>query len=83
MYIEAHGHAFHHCFWYYQPEQVLFSGDGLGFCFDELKKCPLLCTSPSQFDSVAWRKTVQKVQKMELKAIQPTHFKTFTKNFEK
>ena len=51
------GHAFHHCGFIF--EKVLFAGDGFGFGFSELNMCPLLCTSPSQFDSKAWGTTAQ------------------------
>lgn len=58
--IHTAGHAFHHCMWYHLPSKTLFSGDGLGFGFKEINMCPLLCTSPSQFDVPAWRATVKR-----------------------
>jgi glyoxylase-like metal-dependent hydrolase (beta-lactamase superfamily II) len=45
--IEAHGHAYHHCMYLFEPLKTLFSGDGLGFGFKDLNMCPLLCTSPT------------------------------------
>ncbi|KAH0572344.1 Metallo-beta-lactamase superfamily protein [Spironucleus salmonicida] len=75
--LHTPGHAFHHAMFYFKQESVLFSGDGFGFGFKEIGLCPLLCTSPSQFDAKAWKQTVQIVKELEPKIIQPTHFDCF------
>lgn len=79
-FIEAHGHAFHHGMWFYKPERILFTGDGFGFGFEEINRCPLLCTSPSQFDYKSWKNTVEKVRKLGKCTLQPTHFDTIEYN---
>eukprot|EP00703_Trepomonas_sp_PC1_P002002 JAP94604.1 Metallo-beta-lactamase superfamily protein [Trepomonas sp. PC1] len=82
--IEAHGHAYHHCMFLFKPLRYLFSGDGMGFGFKEINMCPLLCTSPTQFDFQQWMLTLQKIRQLDIDFIQPTHFDRFEKSqFEK
>lgn len=64
QFIEAHGHAFHHCMWYHLPTKTVFSGDAMGFGFKEINMCPLLCTSPTQYDSKSWRQTIKKIEQL-------------------
>lgn len=73
--LEAFGHAFHHMVYLSEDLGVLFSGDGLGFSFQELRGCPILNTSPTQFDSGAWRKTLLMVEALQgVRYIAPAHF---------
>ncbi|CAL6041055.1 Metallo-beta-lactamase_superfamily protein [Hexamita inflata] len=77
-FFEAPGHAFHHGMFFLEELGYLFSGDALGFGFKEMNLCPLLCTSPTQFDSKASLQTVQKMETLPIKVIQPTHFEPLT-----
>lgn len=50
--------------WYHLPTKTVFSGDGMGFGFKEINMCPLLCTSPTQYDSKSWRLTIKKIEQL-------------------
>lgn len=76
--IYTHGHAFHHAMFYSDTDKILFAGDGLGFSFKELAFCPLLCTTPTQFDATAWRSTVDVIRKLDIKFLLATHFDAVT-----
>ncbi|KWX13888.1 Metallo-beta-lactamase superfamily protein [Giardia duodenalis assemblage B] len=78
--IYAHGHAFHHAIFYSEAAKILFAGDGLGFSFSEINFCPLLCTTPTQFDAKAWRKTVDAVRTLDIDYLIATHFECAEKS---
>lgn len=78
--IHAHGHAFHHAMFYSEATKILFAGDGLGFSFSEINFCPLLCTTPTQFDAKAWRKTVDAIRKLDIDYLIATHFECAEKS---
>lgn len=72
--LHSHGHAYHHAFYYSEKYHLLFGGDGLGFTFDELGGCPLLCTSPSQYDGKAWRGSLELARTLDIEFLLVTHF---------
>lgn len=78
--LETFGHSYHHMMFYHAPLRALFTGDGFGFSFSALNRCPLLCTSPSQLDTRAWRATCDAVEALDrsrgVDILLSTHFET-------
>jgi len=78
--LETFGHSYHHMMFYHAPLKALFTGDGFGFSFSALNRCPLLCTSPSQLDTRAWRGTCDIIESLArtkgVDILLSTHFET-------
>lgn len=72
------GHAKHHNFIHDRSANTIFSGDTFGIAYPECEVSgrPLLfpSTTPSQFDPVDLRDSVERMIALEPEAIYPTHF---------
>ena len=77
-FFEAPGHAKHHILIFDETSNSFFTGDAFGISYPDLindgEEFIFISSSPTQFDPVAYKKTVNKVLEMAPKACFLTHY---------
>ena len=78
IFFDAPGHANHHILVFDETSSCFFTGDAFGISYPDLinagKEFIFISSSPTQFDPVAYKKTVNKVLEMAPKACFLTHY---------
>jgi glyoxylase-like metal-dependent hydrolase (beta-lactamase superfamily II) len=76
--LDTPGHARHHLAYHDTSAGVVFTGDAYGMSYLELirteGRCAILTTSPVQFDPVAMRESMRKIESLKPVCVHPTHF---------
>ena len=77
-FFDAPGHAKHHILIFDETSNSFFTGDAFGISYPDLsndgKEFIFISSSPTQFDAVAYKTTVNKVLEIEPKACFLTHY---------
>ena len=77
-FFEAPGHAKHHILIFDETSNSFFTGDAFGISYPDLindgEEFIFISSSPTQFDPVAYKKTVSRVLEMAPKACFLTHY---------
>ncbi len=78
QFFDAPGHAKHHLALWDHTSRTVFAGDSFGLSYPKDRTVPFPTTSPTQFDPVAMRRTVDRIVELAPERVLVGHFGAVT-----